>query len=103
MIAEQWGFSRTELDEFSIASHEKAAYATDCGFFESQIVPIETEHGTITQDEGIRRGGTVEKLAKLDTVFKEDGVIQIGRASCRERMENSAEDEGVGIKGRERV
>src|SRR5690625_5949954 len=83
--------------------HEKAAYATDCGFFESQIVPIETEHGTITQDEGIRRGGTVEKLAKLDTVFKEDGVIQIGRASCRERMENSAEDEGVGIKGRERV
>jgi len=81
MIAEQWGFSRTELDEFSIASHEKAAYATDCGFFESQIVPIETEHGTITQDEGIRRGGTVEKLAKLDTVFKEDGVIHAGNSS----------------------
>jgi len=81
MIAEQWGFSRTELDEFSIASHEKAAYATDCGFFESQIVPIETEHGTITQDEGIRRGGTVEKLDKLDTVFKEDGVIHAGNSS----------------------
>jgi len=81
MIAEQWGFSRTELDEFAIASHEKAAYATDCGFFESQIVPIETEHGTITQDEGIRRGGTVEKLAKLDTVFKEDGVIHAGNSS----------------------
>src|SRR5690625_2933097 len=81
MIAEQWGFSRTELDEFALASHEKAAYATDCGFFESQIVPIETEHGTITQDEGIRRGGTVEKLAKLDTVFKEDGVIHAGNSS----------------------
>ncbi|GAA4477927.1 thiolase family protein [Enteractinococcus fodinae] len=81
MIAEQWGFSRTELDEFALASHEKAAYATDCGFFDSQIVPIETEHGTITKDEGIRRGGTVEKLAKLDTVFKEDGVIHAGNAS----------------------
>ena len=81
MIAEQWGFSRTELDEFALASHEKAAYATDCGFFDSQIVPIETEHGTITKDEGIRRGGTVEKLAKLDTVFKEDGVIHAGNSS----------------------
>ena len=81
MIAEQWGFSRTELDEFALASHEKAAYATECGFFDSQIVPIETEHGTITKDEGIRRGGTVEKLAKLDTVFKEDGVIHAGNAS----------------------
>lgn len=81
MIAEQWGFSRTELDEFAVASHEKAAQATDSGAFESQIVPIETEHGTITQDEGIRRGGSVEKLAKLDTVFKEDGVIHAGNAS----------------------
>lgn len=81
MIAEQWGFSRTALDEFAIASHEKAAAATDAGAFESQIAPIETEHGIITADEGIRRGGTVEKLAKLDTVFKEDGVIHAGNAS----------------------
>ncbi|MBU8578522.1 thiolase family protein [Brevibacterium luteolum] len=81
MIAEQWGFSRTQLDEFAIESHERAAAATDAGAFESQIVPVETEHGTITADEGIRRGGTVEGLAKLKTVFREDGVITAGNAS----------------------
>lgn len=81
MIAEQWGFDRTQLDEFAIESHERAAAATDAGAFESQIVPVETEHGTITADEGIRRGGTVEGLAKLKTVFREDGVITAGNAS----------------------
>ncbi|GAA4283046.1 thiolase family protein [Brevibacterium daeguense] len=81
MIAERWGFSRTQLDEFAVASHEKAAAATDGGAFESQIIPVETEHGTISADEGIRRGGSVEKLAKLNTVFKEDGVIHAGNAS----------------------
>lgn len=81
MIAEQWGFDRTQLDEFAIESHERAAAATDAGAFESQIVAVETEHGTITADEGIRRGGTVEGLAKLKTVFREDGVITAGNAS----------------------
>ncbi|MFL0576253.1 thiolase family protein [Brevibacterium luteolum] len=81
MIAEQWGFDRTQLDEFAIESHERAAAATDAGAFESQIVSVETEHGTITADEGIRRGGTVEGLAKLKTVFREDGVITAGNAS----------------------
>lgn len=81
MIAEKWGFSRTELDEFAVRSHELAAAATDAGAFESQIIPVETENGTVSTDEGIRRGGSVEKLAKLQTVFKEDGVIHAGNAS----------------------
>ena len=81
MIAEKWGFSRTELDEFAVRSHELAAAATDAGAFESQVIPVETENGTVSVDEGIRRGGSVEKLAKLQTVFKEDGVIHAGNAS----------------------
>lgn len=81
MIAQKWGFSRTELDEFAVRSHEFAAAATDAGAFESQIIPVETENGTVSVDEGIRRGGSVEKLAKLQTVFKEDGVIHAGNAS----------------------
>ena len=81
MIAEKWGFSRTELDEFAVRSHKLAAAATDAGAFESQIIPVETENGTVSVDEGIRRGGSVEKLAKLQTVFKEDGVIHAGNAS----------------------
>ncbi|EFC80760.1 acetyl-CoA C-acyltransferase [Parafrankia sp. EUN1f] len=78
MIAERWGFSRTQCDEFAISSHEKAAAAQDEGRFDAQIAPVTLADGTvISKDEGIRRGGTVEGLAKLKTVFKtvEDGGV----------------------------
>jgi acetyl-CoA acyltransferase len=76
MIAERWGFSRTKLDEFSLASHEKAAAAQDEGRFTGQIAPVTLPDGsTVSADEGIRRGGTVESLAKLKTVFKPDGGV----------------------------
>ena len=71
MIAEQWGFSRTQVDEFSAGSHEKAAAAQDEGRFDAQIAPVTLADGTvIAKDEGIRRGGTLESLAGLKTVFK---------------------------------
>ncbi|MDG3011109.1 thiolase family protein [Rhodococcus sp. D2-41] len=79
MVAEKWGFSRTQLDEYSLRSHELSAQAVDAGAFDAQLAPVP---GTeLTQDEGIRRGGTLEKLGKLRTVFKEDGVIHAGNAS----------------------
>jgi acetyl-CoA acyltransferase len=81
MIAERWGFSRTQLDEFSLASHEKAAKAQADGAFDEEIVPVSTPEGTVTADEGVRPGGTLEKLASLKTPFKEDGVISAGNAS----------------------
>jgi len=82
MMAEKWNLSRTELDEFSINSHEKAATARAEGRFEAQISPVTLPDGTvISQDEGIRPGGSVEGLAKLKTVFKEDGVIHAGNSS----------------------
>ncbi|HSA52016.1 MAG TPA: thiolase family protein [Yinghuangia sp.] len=80
-IATKWGFSRTRVDEFSALSHELAAAAQDAGAFEGQIVPVETENGVVTADEGIRRGTTAEKLAGLKTVFAEDGVIHAGNSS----------------------
>ena len=82
MIAERWGFSRTQLDEFSLGSHEKAAKAQADGAFDEEIVPVTTPDGTVVSaDEGVRVGGTVEKLAALKTPFKEDGVISAGNAS----------------------
>ncbi len=81
MIAEQWGFSRQQLDEFSVASHEKAAAAQDEGRFDEQITPVPTDAGLVQRDEGIRRGSTVETLATLKTPFKPDGVITAGNAS----------------------
>ena len=81
MIAERWGFSRTQLDEFSLASHEKAAKAQADGAFDEEIVSVPTPEGVVSADEGIRPGGTLEKLAALKTPFKEDGVISAGNAS----------------------
>ena len=80
MIAEKWGFSRQRLDEFALQSHERAAAAQDDGRFDGQIAPI----AGVTADEGVRRGGTLEGLAQLRTVFKDadqGGVIHAGNSS----------------------
>ena len=81
MIADRWGFSRTRLDEFALRSHERAAKAQADGAFDEQIVPVDTPGGVVTADEGIRAGGTLEKLAALKTPFRADGVISAGNAS----------------------
>ncbi|HVV07648.1 thiolase family protein [Amycolatopsis sp.] len=82
MIAQRWGFSRTQIDEFSLASHEKAAAAQDSGAFDAQILPVATPGGTVVSaDEGVRRGGSVAKLAGLKPAFSEDGVITAGNSS----------------------
>ncbi|MDT0274383.1 thiolase family protein [Blastococcus goldschmidtiae] len=81
MIAERWGFSRTQLDEFALSSHEKAAKAQADGAFEEEIAPVTTPEGLVSADEGIRPGGTLEKLGSLKTPFKEGGVISAGNAS----------------------
>jgi len=82
MIADRWGLTRTQLDEYSLASHQKAAAAIDEGRFAAQITPVKLEDGTVVDtDEGVRRGGTVEGLAKLKPAFRPDGVIHAGNSS----------------------
>ena len=80
-IAAQWGLSRQRLDEFALASHEKAAAATDSGAFAGQIAPLTTADGVISVDEGIRRGGTLETLGALKPAFLPDGVVTAANAS----------------------
>jgi acetyl-CoA acyltransferase len=82
MIAQRWGLSRVQLDEFSLRSHEKAAAAIDEGRFAAQIAPVTLDDGTVVgTDEGVRRGGTLETMAKLKPAFKPDGVIHAGNSS----------------------
>ncbi len=82
MIAEQWGLSREDVDQFSLGSHEKAAAAQDSGAFDDQITPIKDQDGNpVLKDEGIRRGGTLESMGKIKTAFKDDGVITAGNSS----------------------
>lgn len=65
LIAAKWGFSRAQLDEFSAASHEKAARATKEGRFEAELAPI----AGLSTDEIIRPGTTVDTLAGLKPAF----------------------------------
>jgi len=84
-IAAQYGFTREQQDQFSIESHRKAANAIEKGYFKDQVVPTEirskkgVEH--LTTDEHVRKDASMADLAKLKTVFKQDGTVTAGNAS----------------------
>jgi acetyl-CoA acyltransferase len=77
MMAARWGFSRTQLDEYALASHAAATRAQDAGEFDAEIEPV----AGVKQDEGIRRDTSLVKLGELKTPFKADGVVTAGSAS----------------------
>ena len=82
MIADRWDLSRSQLDEFSLTSHARAAAAQDEGRFDGQIVPVTLDDGaTVTVDEGIRRGGSLESMAAIRPAFAPDGSITAGNSS----------------------
>ncbi len=82
MMVDRWGFSRERLDEFAARSHELLADAIDSGRLESQILGVPLEDGsTLTVDEGLRRGTSVDTLARLKPAFVENGRIHAGNSS----------------------
>ena len=81
LIAQRWGLSRHDLDEYASRSHELAAAAVDRGAFDAQIVPVRAGDAIVSADEGIRRGTSPETLARLKPSFREDGVIHAGNSS----------------------
>jgi acetyl-CoA acetyltransferase family protein len=81
MIAEQWEVPRSELDELALRSHRLAAKATEDGSFEREMLAFQVNGDTYVTDQGIRPQTTLEALAALKPVFKEDGKITAGNAS----------------------
>ena len=85
MIAERWKFTRQQLDEFSLASQQKAWKAIQEGKFARSIVPIEVTHNgerkRFDTDEHVRPQTTLEGLMALNPSFKPDGVVTAGNAS----------------------
>jgi acetyl-CoA acyltransferase len=82
LIAERWRLSRTQLDQFALTSHQKAATAQDAGAFEPEIAAVAVADGAkVAADEGIRRDTTLAKLSELATPFRPDGVVTAGSAS----------------------
>jgi acetyl-CoA acyltransferase len=80
-IAEQWDVSRAEMEELAVQSHRRAAAATEDSRFAREIVPIETPHGVVAADQGIRPETSAESLAELKTPFKPDGRITAATSS----------------------
>jgi acetyl-CoA C-acetyltransferase len=85
-LADQYGITREEQDEFSVSSHRKADAATKSGRLAKEIVPIVISEGrrgekTITEDELIKPDTSIEKLSKLKPSFKKDGTVTAGNAS----------------------
>ncbi|MBQ7430207.1 MAG: acetyl-CoA C-acetyltransferase [Butyrivibrio sp.] len=83
-VAEQWGLTREQLDEFAVNSQNKAEAAIKAGKFKDEIVPVEVkqkkETVVVDTDEGPRPGTTIEALAKLRAI-NPDGVTTAGNAS----------------------
>lgn len=85
-VAEQWGLTREQLDEFSAASQQKASAAVANGAFKDEIVGVpmkDKKKGDwmFDTDEGPRAGTTAEGLGKLKPCFKKDGIVTAGNAS----------------------
>jgi acetyl-CoA acyltransferase len=81
MIADQWEIPRSELDELALRSHRRAARATEEGKFEREILPFKVNGDTYVSDQGIRPETSLEALAALKPVFREDGRITAGNSS----------------------
>ncbi|HDR9872830.1 TPA: acetyl-CoA C-acyltransferase [Burkholderia cenocepacia] len=84
-VARQYEISREMQDLAALESHRRAAVAQDCGYFVSQILPIEIKDRTGTRlfdtDEHVRRELTIDDLTKLRPAFKDDGTVTAGNAS----------------------
>jgi acetyl-CoA acyltransferase 2 len=85
-LAKKYGVSRSECDEFALASQERALSAQSAGRFAEEIVPVDVPgpKGStvrVEKDEGPREGLNMEKLGKLPARFVTDGVVTPGNAS----------------------
>jgi acetyl-CoA acyltransferase len=90
-VSDRWGFTRVELDDYALHSHQRAAAAADLGYFAREIVPVpvhewDETRGTeaaanFERDETIRRDTNAEKLATLKTSFRPDGRVTAGNSS----------------------
>ncbi|MFW6449078.1 MAG: thiolase family protein, partial [Halobacteriota archaeon] len=80
-VAERFDVARDVQDEWALRSHQRAHAATEDGRFAEEIVPIETDDGTVDADEGIRPDTNLEVLSQLPSVFVGDGTVTPGNAS----------------------
>jgi acetyl-CoA C-acetyltransferase len=86
VVAEKFGATREEQDQYAFSSHQKAVHAIEKGYFKDEIVPVSVPQRKgdpliFAVDEGPRKDTALEKLAKLRPAFKKDGTVTAGNAS----------------------
>ena len=102
-IADRWGISRSEMDEFAARSHALATAAVEAGRFTAEMIPMHLDGEVRTSDQGIRPGTTVEGLAELKPVFR-PGVGRVTAGSSSPLTDGAAgvllaSDEAVAAHG----
>ena len=80
-VAERYGVSREQQDEFALRSHQLAGAAREAGRFGDEIVPVPAQAGPVIRDEGIRPGLTLEELAAKRPAFRAGGTVTGGNSS----------------------
>ncbi|HLL40161.1 MAG TPA: acetyl-CoA C-acetyltransferase [Rubrobacteraceae bacterium] len=112
-VAEQYGITREESDEYAARSHQRAQKSNEEEYFTGQIVPVEIkqkkETVEFTKDEHVRDGATAEGLSKLSTIFKKEGGtvtaanaagVNDGAAMMLVSSAAKAEELGLPVSGR---
>ncbi|MGE5238059.1 MAG: acetyl-CoA C-acetyltransferase [Chloroflexota bacterium] len=80
-VAEKFGVTRAEADEFALRSHRKAAAAAKEGRFSEEIIPVTVDGTSLESDECVREDTSLEKLTRLAPVFRKDGILTAGNSS----------------------
>ncbi len=80
-VAERYGVTREQQDQFALRSHQQAGAAREAGRFDDEIVPVTAPAGPVTRDEGIRPGLTLEELAAKRPAFRKGGTVTGGNSS----------------------
>jgi acetyl-CoA acetyltransferase family protein len=81
LLADLWNVTREDMDVIGVMSQQRAAAAAGEGRFEREIVPVTVGQKTISADQGIRPGTTIEALRALRPAFKDDGRLTAGNSS----------------------
>src|SRR5919206_68456 len=108
-VAERYDVSREDMDQYAKRSQDLAVEARDNGFFDREIVAVETPDGVVDKDDGPRPGTTVEKLAELKPVFRENGKVTAGNScplndgAAAVLLTSAEKAEELGVKPRARV
>ncbi|GAC1456230.1 MAG: 3-oxoadipyl-CoA thiolase [Candidatus Limnocylindrales bacterium] len=80
-VAAEHGVSRAEQDAYAARSQERYAAARAVGFFDGELISVDTPSGPVTGDEHPRPGTTAEQLARLRSAFRPNGTVTAGNAS----------------------